>query len=264
MTLEARELAFGFRARRIGQVPALALHAGEVTCVLGPNGAGKTTLFRTLLGLIPSLGGTVMLDGRPLATLDRAEVSRRVAFLPQAAPLVFEFTLQEMVEMGRVAHLHAFARPSRRDGEIAREALERLGLGALAQRSFGEVSGGERQLALVARALATGAPYMVMDEPAAHLDFANQSRLLDELARLRQSGIAILLCSHDPEHALRIADRALLLDRGKPLAYGPAANVLTAANLTRLYGVGVLVSEISTPAGVRRVCVPATSPPPAP
>jgi iron complex transport system ATP-binding protein len=256
MTLEARGLAFGFAGRRVGLVPELTLRSGEVTCVLGPNGAGKTTLFRTLLGLIPALGGSVTLDGRELAAMDRAEVARRVAFVPQAAPLVFEFTLQEMVEMGRVAHLAAFARPSRRDTEVAHEALERLGLAALAQRSFGEVSGGERQLALVARALATGAPHIVMDEPAAHLDFANQSRLLDELARLREAGIAILLCSHDPDHGLRIADRALLLDHGKPLAYGEAAATLTAANLTRLYGVGVTVSDVATASGVRRVCVP--------
>jgi iron complex transport system ATP-binding protein len=239
MTLEAHDLAFGFHGRAVGHIAALTLRGGEAICLLGPNGAGKTTLFRTLLGLLPPVAGRVILDGDDLATLERAEVARRIAFVPQAAPLVFDYSLLEMVEMGRVSRLGSFARPSRADTALALDALERVGLGGLAQRSFGEVSGGERQLALVARALATGAAHMVLDEPAAHLDFANQARLLAELGRLRADGIAILLCSHDPDHAARLGGRALLLDGGTTLAEGPAGEVLTAENLSRLYGVDV-------------------------
>ena len=239
MTLAASTLAFGFGGRALGRVSELTLSPGEAVCVLGPNGAGKTTLLRTLLGLLPPLEGSITLDGAPLAVLARAEVARRMAFVPQAAPMVFEFTLLEMVEMGRVAHLGAFASPSRRDTALAHEALERLGLAALADRTFGAVSGGERQLALVARALATGAPCLVLDEPAAHLDFANQGRLMEELARLRAAGVAILLSSHDPDHAFRLGGQALLLHRGETAAFGDVDAVATQRALSRLYGVEV-------------------------
>ncbi|HUP31121.1 MAG TPA: ABC transporter ATP-binding protein [Usitatibacter sp.] len=239
MTLVARDLAFGFGGHRIGHIASLRLEAGEAVCLLGPNGAGKTTLFRTLLGLLPPVSGTVTLDGEDLATLGRDAIARRIAFVPQAAATVFDFPLLEIVEMGRVSRMGRFARPSRADTAIAREALERVGIAALAERSFGTVSGGERQLALVARALATGAGHIILDEPAAHLDFANQARLLQELKRLRAAGIAILLCSHDPDHVVTLGGRALLLDGGTAMAEGTVDEVLTAANLSRLYGVDV-------------------------
>ncbi|MDQ3028256.1 MAG: ABC transporter ATP-binding protein [Pseudomonadota bacterium] len=259
MTLAAQGLDFGYPRRVVGRGLDLALGEGEVLCVLGPNGAGKTTLLRTLLGLLPPLAGRVTLDGRDLACLDRARVARGMAYVPQAASVVFDFTLQEMVEMGRAAHLAAYARPSSGDRRIARAALERLGIGDLAQRAFGAVSGGERQLALLARALASEARCMVMDEPTAHLDFANQTRVLHEIGRMAGGGIAILLCSHDPDHAFAIADRALLLDRGQAAALGDASAVLTAQNLSRLYGVTIHVADVPTEAGLRRVCVPAAA-----
>ncbi len=259
MTLATHGLDFGYPRRVVGRGLDLAMREGEVLCVLGPNGAGKTTLFRTLLGLLPALAGRVSLDGRDLASLDRAQVARALAYVPQASGIAFDFTLQEVVEMGRAAHLGAYAQPSAGDRRGARAALERLGIGDLADRPFGAVSGGERQLALLARALASEARCMVMDEPTAHLDFANQSRVLREIARMAGAGIAILLCSHDPDHAFAIADRALLLDRGQALALGDAAGVLTAQNLTRVYGVTIHVADVPTAAGPRRVCVPAAA-----
>ena len=259
MMLAAQGLAFGFPGRLVGSGLELALERGTALCVLGPNGAGKTTLFRTLLGLIPPLEGRVTLAGRDLAAIDRAAIARSLAYVAQASPVIFDFTLLEIVEMGRTAHLGAFAQPGRRDRDVARRSLERLGIGALAHRAFGSVSGGERQLALIARALATQAACNVMDEPTAHLDFGNQSRVLDEIAALRDAGISILLCSHDPDHAFRVADQVLLLEHGKVLACGPKAEVLTAENLSRLYGMSVLVTEVATSMGRRSVCVPAAA-----
>jgi iron complex transport system ATP-binding protein len=229
-----------------------------VLCVLGPNGAGKSTLFRTLLGLLAPLGGRVSAGGQDLASLDRAEIAREVAYVPQASASYFDFSLAEMVEMGRTAHLGPFARPGQRDRQIARDALERMGIGALSERPVSGVSGGERQLALIARALATEARALVMDEPTANLDFGNQSRVLAEIGRLRDAGVGILLCSHDPDHAFQVADRVLLLERGQALAQGDTAAILTSENLSRLYGVTVHVTEVVTPAGRRSVCVPAT------
>ncbi|MGZ5685830.1 MAG: ABC transporter ATP-binding protein, partial [Usitatibacter sp.] len=139
MMLAAHALAFGFPGRAIGRGLEIGLERGQALCVLGPNGAGKTTLFRTLLGLIPPLEGRVSLEGKDLATLDRATIARSLAYVPQASPVIFDFTLLEIVEMGRTAHLDVFAQPGRRDRELARRSLEELGIGALAERAFGEV-----------------------------------------------------------------------------------------------------------------------------
>jgi len=235
MSIAARGLAFGFPRRVVGRDLDVALEAGEVLCVLGPNGAGKTTLFRTLLGLLPPLGGRVLIDGDDLAAMPREAIARAVAYVPQSSAMAFDFTLEEVVVMGRSAHLGPFAAPQRRDFEIARAALDRLGIAALADRPFGEVSGGERPL--IARALATEARAIVMDEPTANLDFGNQARVLGEIARLRGAGISILLCSHDPDHAFQVADRVMLLENGRVLDQGEARAVLTVQNLSQLYRV---------------------------
>jgi iron complex transport system ATP-binding protein len=248
MTLAAHGLDFGYPGRVIGRGLDVALAGSEVLCVLGPNGAGKTTLFRTLLGLLPALGGRVTVGGREMAALSRAEIAREVAYVPQASSSYFDFSLAEMVEMGRTAHLGPFTRPTARDREIARAAIERMGISALADRPVGGVSGGERQLALIARALATEAKSLVMDEPTANLDFGNQARVLSEIARLRNAGVAVLLCTHDPDHALQVADRALLLRGGQALAIGPVREVLSSDHLTALYGIPVTVTETSVSA----------------
>jgi iron complex transport system ATP-binding protein len=256
MTLAAHGLAFGFRERAIGRGFDGAFARGEVTCLLGPNGSGKTTLLRTLLGLLAPLEGEVHVDDRALATLTPRERARRIAYVPQGAESYFDFTVQEMVEMGRTAHGGLFARPGRGDRDAAQGALERLGIAALAARPVQRVSGGERQLALIARALATEAPTLVMDEPTANLDFANQSRVLDEIAKLRADGRTVVFTTHHPDHALRIADRAILLREGRVLAQGPAAATLNSENLSRLYGRPVEVIAVTSADGAAtRVCV---------
>ncbi len=261
MSLEARGLAYGFRGRTLGHGIGLALPQGSVACLLGPNGSGKTTLLRTLLGLLAPRAGAVLLDGRPLDRWPARERARRLAYVPQAAESYFDYSVLEMVEMGRIAHQGLFASPARRDRELALAALERVGLAPLAARPIQRVSGGERQLALIARALATGAPSLVMDEPAASLDFGNQALVLDEIVRLRSAGATVLFSTHHPDHALRVADFAILLRDGGVLAHGPAAAVLDGEHLGALYGRPLAVVPVDTPAGPRRVCVDAAAAP---
>ena len=257
MTLAARSLRYGFRDRAVGDGIDMTLAPGEIACVLGPNGSGKTTLLRTLLGLLPPLGGEVTLDGKRLDEWPVRERATKLAYVPQASESYFDFTLRETVEMGRTAHRGVFASASARDQQQAATALERVGLAALADRPIHGVSGGERQLALIARALATEAPHLLMDEPAASLDFGNQALILEELARLRASGSAVVFSTHHPDHALRIADRAILIRGGRVMAAGAAMDVLNSENLSALYGRRIEVATVTSPDGTpRRVCVP--------
>jgi iron complex transport system ATP-binding protein len=187
--------------------------------------------------------------------MERGEIARAVAYVPQASSSYFDFSVAQMVLMGRTAHLGAFAAPGERDHAAAAASLERMGIAALAARPVSGVSGGERQLALIARALASEAPALVMDEPTANLDFGNQARVLSQVAQLRDAGVSILLCTHDPDHAFQVADRVLLLRGGSAITLGRTQEALTAENLTRLYDMPVQVAEVETPGGVRRVCV---------
>ncbi|HSW84312.1 MAG TPA: ABC transporter ATP-binding protein [Usitatibacter sp.] len=255
MTIAAKELDFGYPGHVVGRGLDLSLRKGEVLCVLGPNGSGKSTLFRTMLGLLPALGGEVTIDGRPIGQMERGEIARAVANVPQASSSYFDFSLEEMVVMGRTAHLGAFAAPGVRDHAAAAASLQRMGIATLAERPVSGVSGGERQLALIARALASEAPALVMDEPTANLDFGNQARVLSQVAQLRDAGVSILLCTHDPDHAFQVADRVLLLRGGCAITLARTQEALTAENLTRLYDVPVQVAEVATAGGVRRICV---------
>ena len=261
MTLAARDLAYGFPRRVVGRGVDIELAAGEVVCLLGPNGCGKTTLIRTLLGLLPPLAGEVTLEGRPLAQWPARSRASRLAYVPQAAESYFDFSVRETVEMGRTAHRGVFARPAPRDLGVTSRALERLNLAALAERPIHRLSGGERQLALIARALATEATHLLMDEPTANLDFGNQALILEELARLREAGAGVLFSTHHPDHALAIADRVVMVRAGAIMAAGTAAAVVNSENLTALYGRTVEVAELKSAGGaLRRVCIP--SPPP--
>lgn len=255
MRLVAANLAYGFPGRSIGAGLDLAVRPGEVACVLGPNGGGKTTLLRTLVGLLPPLAGTVVLDGMPLAGIAARSRARAIAYVPQLQAPSFAFTVEDVVLMGRTAHLGPFGQPGRADRAAAEAAIERLGIQAIRSEAVTEISGGQRQLVAIARALAQDAPILVMDEPAAHLDFANQLLVLDEMRGLAARGLGILFTTHDPQHAFAFADHVLLLARGGAMAAGAPAETMTAPALSRLYGRALDVLQLPAPDG-RRFCLP--------
>ena len=235
--LQVRSLGIGHGPRRVLSEVSFSLQRGELLCLLGPNGSGKTTLLRTLLGLLPPQSGEVRLLDRPLSEWSRKALARHIGYVPQAHAGLFAFTVLDIVLMGRAAHVGRFAAPSAKDRAIAMQCLETLGIAALAECIYTQVSGGERQLALIARALAQEPALLFMDEPTASLDFGNQLRVLEHLLQLRERGIAIQMSTHQPEHALRCADRTALVGEGGLIAVGATANVATVENLARLYRV---------------------------
>ena len=252
VALEAHALGYGYPGRPVGRALDLSLGAGEVLCVLGPNGGGKTTLFRTLLGLLPAQAGAVLLEGQPLEAMARGAVARRVGYVPQGHAAQFAFTVREAVLMGRTAHVSLFAAPGAADRDAAERAIQALGIGELAERVVTELSGGERQLAMIARALAQGARALVLDEPTASLDFGNQVRVLREIRRLAAEGYAVVFSTHDPGQAFLAASRVLLLAHGGARRQGAPVEVITAKNLREVYGVEVRVAALEG----MRVCMP--------
>lgn len=253
MKLTTQDLAFGYPGKPVGRGINLSVTTGQVLCLLGPNGSGKTTLFKTLLGLLKPQGGTVQLDGASLAHWSRRRLAQVMAYVPQAHAAAFPYPVLEMVLMGRTARLGLFATPSRQDRAAAETALAALRLGNLRDAVYSELSGGQRQLVLLARALAQEAAFLVLDEPTASLDFGNQVLVLEQMQALAQRGLGIILSTHAPDQAFACADQVVLLQQGEVLGYGPPTTVMTAAALQQLYGVAVTVATL--PGSRRQVCI---------
>jgi iron complex transport system ATP-binding protein len=235
MKLEGHDLTIGYADHTVGRGLDVALATGEVLALLGPNGGGKTTLLKTLLGLLKAKAGEVTLGGRPLGSYSIRERARVVAYVPQVHIGTFAFSVETVVLMGRTAHGSLFSRPSVHDRAVAQAVLQRFGIARLGNRPYTMISGGERQLVLLARALAQEPQFIVLDEPTASLDFGNQGKVMNEIRALAASGHGVLFTTHDPNHALRAADRAYLLRAGTRVAEGPVADVLNREQLEELY-----------------------------
>ena len=252
MQLIAENLTYGYPQREIGSGLSFSLGSGEALCVLGPNGSGKTTLFRTLLGLLRAKQGRVLLDGKELGEWPRAELAQALAYVPQAHEGAFAYTVEEIVLMGRTAHVGLFASPSMQDRDKAHAAIATLGLTHLTHSIYTRISGGERQLTLIARALAQGANLIVLDEPTASLDFGNRARVLEMLWRISRNGIGVVFSTHHPDEAFACAQRVMMLHDGRVVGTGEPGEVITESNLESLYGVPVEVVDL--PGG--RACLP--------
>lgn len=223
--IEVVDAGFGYRPGRwVFRHHSFSLARGEVCAILGPNGRGKTTLLKCLLGLRRLQEGQI-------------EVAGTAGYVPQVHGAAFPYRTLDVVLMGRARHLGLFASPGRRDVDLARRALEQVGLADLAERPLSSLSGGERQLALIARALASACEVLVLDEPASALDLKNQSLVLGLLRRLAGQGMTVVLSTHNPQHAAFVADQVALMLAPERFLVGPTDTTLTETHLAQLYGV---------------------------
>lgn len=239
MRLAARDICFAYGSRPVLSGANLALSAGELVLLLGTNGAGKSTLLKVMLGLQQPGRGTVTVDGEPLASRGRRQLARLIGYVPQVHVAPFPYTVRQVALMGRLPATGLFKAPGAADLASVARVLEHLGIAHLAERSYTEISGGERQLTLIARALAQEARLLVMDEPLAGLDYGNQVRLLERLGRLAAEGYGVLMTTHDPNQPLSGCQRVALLIDGRIAVDGSPGEVMTPEAIHRLYGVRV-------------------------
>jgi iron complex transport system ATP-binding protein len=252
-------LGFGYRNEPVLRDITFAVGRGSLCGLLGPNASGKTTLLKCINGILAAQEGTVRATGRIVADMPRQEIARLMAVVPQQMNPVFSFTALQMVVMGRAARLGALKLPSARDRKEALTALDDLGAAHLAARPFNELSGGERQMVLLARALYQNTPILLLDEPTSHLDFRNQYRIMDLVSDMtRKKGLATIVTLHDPNLAARYCSHLAVLKDGRLHRTGPLDRVFEQKTLEEVYGMEVVVEQTSrgpavVPAATRAV-----------
>ena len=255
MSLEVKNLSFSYQDHDVLKNISFSAEYGQVLSVLGPNGVGKSTLFRCMLGLLHPQQGDVLIDGHSIHEMSPRELSRHIAYIPQSHSPVFNFSVFDMVLMGTTSQLSNFGTPQKKHVELVDQAMEKLGISHLRNRGYANVSGGERQLALIARALVQNARILVMDEPSASLDYGNRIRVMQTVRSLAADGYAIIQSTHDPDQAYLHSDQVLALYQGQVLGRGTPRDTICSQLISTLYGVDVDVCSLRE--DLVRVCIPA-------
>lgn len=250
--IEVQNVSFSYGEHEVLKHISFCAKNGELLSVLGANGVGKSTLFSCMLRLLRPKEGRILIEGEDISDLSIKALAKRIAYIPQSHNPVFNYTVFDMALMGTTAQLGSFSAPAKEQTELVISALERLGISHLRERGYGQISGGERQLTLIARALVQNAKILVMDEPSASLDYGNRVRVMQTLRELTAQGYAVIQSTHDPDQAFLYSDKVLALHEGQVLAWGTPEEVVCSDLISQLYGVEVEVCRIKNV----RICVP--------
>jgi iron complex transport system ATP-binding protein len=245
MNIELINVACGYGKNTVLKDINIAVSSGEILSLVGPNGIGKTTLFKTILGFLPLLGGVIRIDDKGIARLSQQEFARYIGYVPQSHTPPFAFQAKDVILMGRTAHLGIFSQPNKKDVEIVDDIVETLGISNLSSRLYTELSGGERQMVLIARALAQEPAFLLMDEPTSNLDFGNQALVLEQILRLKSKNLGIVMTTHYPEQVLLMNTKVSLIKKNKQIHTGNAKEILTEENLSETYGIPVAVMDVA-------------------
>lgn len=257
--MEIKDLSFSYGETPILKHVDFRAYEGQLVALIGPNGAGKSTLFKCILRFLKDYEGNIYLEGEDMKKMSRQQIAKKIAYIPQTTVPVFNYTVLDIVLMGLTGELKLLESPKKKHIEKAEQILAELGITHLKNRGFGRISGGERQLVLLARAIIQDARLLVMDEPTANLDYGNQFRVMERIRGLVENGYTVIISTHNPEHALLFAEKAFVLQDGEVKAAGPSKEVLTEELMEQLYDVQVRLLDTEFRGEDAKVCIPIKS-----
>lgn len=243
MKLEFKKITCGYGKKKVIKDITFEISTSECVSIMGTNGVGKTTLFKSIFAISDIFSGEIQLEGRNIRSLTPKELSNYIAFVPQSHESPFPFSVMDIVVMGRKSKLKKFETPGKKDYEIALKSLESMNIGYLKDRFFNNLSGGEKQLVLIARALTQDPKFLILDEPVSNLDYGNQLRLLDHIKILKKLGIGILMTSHFPNHVFYCSDKVAIIENGRLNKFGKVDDILNEDTINNLYNVNIKITE---------------------
>ena len=258
MKLEVRDLNCGYeKGEAVLRYINFSLETGHVCCILGPNGCGKSTLFKTVLGILPAQSGSVSIDGEDIKKWSASRLASVMAYVSQSHTPPFPYQVKDVVMLGRVNKVGYLGQPTRNDYLIVENAMMDMGIYDLRDEVYTDISGGELQLVMIARALAQEPKMLVLDEPTAALDYGNVVRVIDKVRTLAERGYAVIMTTHSPDHAFMCDSNVVLLQKENPMKFGKAVDIITEKNMKQAYGVNVKIVEfVGTNGKVTRMCAP--------
>ena len=258
MKLEVRDLNCGYtKGEAVLRYLNFSVETGHSCCILGPNGCGKSTLFKTVLGILPAQSGQVLIDGEDIRKWNPSQMASTMAYVSQSHNPPFPYQVKDVVMLGRVNDVGYLGQPTRNDYLIVENAMMDMGIYDLRDEVYTEISGGELQLVMIARALAQQPRFLVLDEPTASLDYGNMVRVIEKIKSLTERDIGVLMTTHNPDHAFMCESDVVLLRPDAPMKFGRASDIITEKNIKDAYGVNVKIVEfVNTKQKVMRMCSP--------
>ena len=254
MIIKVENLCFAYDKHPVINDVSFEIKKGTVVSLLGPNGVGKSTLFKCVLGLLDGYEGSILLQGKNISSFSPKELAKKIAYVPQSHYPAFHYTVFDMVLMGTSSQVSLFSSPGKKQQQIAKEALEKLSVDHLMHRDFMRISGGEKQLVLIARALAQKATILMMDEPTANLDYGNQMHVLKCIQALAKEGYTIIQSTHHPEQSFMFSDQIIAMQKGRLIAQGSPKEVIQAGTIKQLYNIDTKIESLYQ--DHFRVCLP--------
>ncbi len=258
MRLEVKDAHCGYeKGKPVQRYVNFSVESGEVCCMLGPNGVGKSTVFKSILGLLPLLGGKVTVDGDDISKWSPKRLADTMAYVSQNHTPPFPYQVKDVVLLGRINKVGYMGQPTARDYSIAQAAMEDMGIYHLRDKVYTDISGGELQLVMIARALTQQPQLLVLDEPTAALDYGNAMRVISKVRELAEKGYAVIMTTHSPDHAFMCDSNVVLLQKDNPVKFGRAVDIITEKNMRQAYGVNVKIVEfVNTKGKITRMCAP--------